>query len=229
VYFEFPNEKFAHKKFLKVFKYKLHIYIAQPSLLQTIMAPKQQFKTADAIIVLSANHNDSIYKECFDYFQKFVLTRRSFIPMLFIGYNLKESVDNKNITKFFFNLEVTKLYEEIFQVPTSYLNIIEDENDALFFLKFVELLEFSKEYISKEMSIIVLERMLNNLKDRLEDLKSNPPTIERGICLLGEIERIKKVRISRLSLVNQWGLKNEDAKYIIDLWERTCTIRRYLR
>lgn len=219
VYFEFPNEKFAHKKFLKVFKYKLHIYIVQPSLLQTIMAPKQQFKTANAIVILSANHNDSIYKECFDYFQKFVLTRRSFVPLLFIGYNLKESSNKRDIGKFFFNLEVAKLYEEIFQVPTSYLNIIEDENDALFFVKFVELLEFSKEFTSKEMSTIVLERMLNNLKDRLVDLKTNPPNNERGICILGEIERVKNLRISRQSLVNLWGLTNEDAKFIVDTWE----------
>ena len=34
VYFEFPNEKFAYKKFLNLFKYKLKMYLLQPTLLE---------------------------------------------------------------------------------------------------------------------------------------------------------------------------------------------------
>ena len=87
-YFEFPNEKFTHRKFLRLFKFKLKFFILQQNIIQNqillsnLNLPKGLFKDIHAIILLANNATQSVTEECIEYFNKFTLTRKLFVPLL---------------------------------------------------------------------------------------------------------------------------------------------------
>ncbi|MBD3350720.1 MAG: hypothetical protein GF364_04450, partial [Candidatus Lokiarchaeota archaeon] len=220
VYFEFPTEKFKDKKFLKLFNYRLKTYVAQPSLLEVFGKPEKQIRSIDALIMLYSNNNPSSFDTCFKYFKKFAEIKKGFVPLLSIGYNKKEKIDNFDLNQFFFNINITKAFGDIFDIPTLHTNIFEDDNDALFFVRIKELLRYIDEHTNHVYNTITIERMISTLRDRISDIQTNKPAFEDGISVLGEYEHEQNIRITRHSLVAKWGLRNYEAKKIINFWEK---------
>ncbi|MHA1821891.1 MAG: hypothetical protein ACTSU2_01950 [Promethearchaeota archaeon] len=233
VYFEFPNEKFKNETFKMYFNFRITFYMLQPQLLNTIMAPQVQFKQADIILVLYNPDNDSIYNECFEYFKKFALTRKSFIPMLFISYtNIStNSPDgfNRRIENIFRGLVTAKTYEELFGIRTYYLNIYKNKNEQRFFPKIKNIFESGIDIFPKEYSSLTIERMLVNLENKLEELREMDITLDLGIKTLGEFERnrggfIERINVTRRKLTKEWGLIEEDARDLMNLWEKRIDV-----
>ncbi len=224
VYFEFPNEKFAHKKFLKLFKYKLRMFLLQPLLLNTIITPKKEFREADAIIMVINNSRFSLSDECLDYFSKISKIRKSYIPLLLIGMNCNGGTPRRDISKFFFNIHLKKKFNKVFGIHTSYFDVNETENEATFFRRLPELLESSKTWTPKEYTPITIDRMISKLQGQLQEMDEKNYNLEKGIDLLAEFEHLDKTTITRHSLELIWGLNNYESKSIMEYWEKRINL-----
>ena len=224
VYFEFPNEKFIHKKFPKSFEYKLRVYLLQPLLLSTIITPKKEFREADMVIMIVNNLKFGLSEECIEYFSKISKIRKSFTPILFIGMNCNGSTTRRDLGKFFYNLHLTNTFHKIFGIPTIYFDVNEEKNEATFFHRLPELLESTKSWTCKEYTSLTIDRMLAKLLTRLHDLNDETYDLEQGIYLLAEFEHLNKVTITRHSLEVIWGLNNEESKSIIEYWDERINL-----
>ncbi|MBN2156273.1 MAG: hypothetical protein JW776_09530 [Candidatus Lokiarchaeota archaeon] len=224
VYFEFPNEKFTRKKLLGQCKYKLRIYLIQPLLLSTIITPKKEFREADAIIMVCDNTNITLSDECKEFFSKISQIRRSYIPLLLIGMNYNGDTPRRELSKFFYNLHLKKLFNKVFGINTFYFDINETENESIFFRRLPELLECSKKWVPKEYSPLTIDRMLSKLHHHLNDMKEEHYSIELGIYYLTEFEHLNKFTITRRSLELIWGLNNSESKTLMEFWEQSINL-----
>ena len=219
VYFEFPNKKFAHTKFKKLFPFHLKIYIAQPTLLNTLMSPKKQFKKTDAIIMIHSNHDDSLTKDCFEYLEKFALATNKMVPILSIAYNSKEVPREEKLGRLYFNLEIVRALEVVFGIEVYFLNVREKKNERLLFPMLYRMLDVCSDSVPRQVSSIAVERMIQNYRDKIMDFKRNLPDIDDCIQVLGDLEQDNGIRLSRYTMVNKWGLSNEVARKLMNYWE----------
>ena len=224
VYYEFPNEKFAHRKFLKLFKYKLRMFLLQPLLLKTIITPKKEFREADAIIMLVNNSRFSLSDDCIESFSKISKIRKSYIPLLIVGMNCNGGTPRRDINKFFYNLQLKKTFNKVFGINSFYFDINEDKNEATFFRRLPELLESTKTWYSKEYTPLTIDRMINKLLTKLQEMNEGKFDTEHGIHLLTEFEHLNKITITRHSLELIWGLNNIESKKIIEYWENRINL-----
>ncbi len=224
VYFEFPNENFIHKGYLKHFNYILRIFLLQPLLLNTIITPKKEFREADAIIIVINNSKFTLSDECIQFFTKISKIRKSYVPLLIIGMNCNGGSPRRNISKFFYNLDLKKNFNKVFGINTFYFDINETENEATFFRRLPDLLESTKTWHSKEYTPITIDRMITKLLVKLQEMNKKEYSMEEGIHLLADFEHLNKITITRHSLELIWGLNNSESKSIIELWEKRINL-----
>ncbi|MCP4760437.1 MAG: hypothetical protein GY870_01565, partial [archaeon] len=131
----------------------------------------------------------------------------------------------RSIERFSLNLEVTNIFNDIFGIETHYLDITENHNEALFFVRIQELIKsIIKNPSTKNYTKITVERMVHTLKDKIKSFEETSQTLERCIALLGDIEQDKSITISRYTLVNSWGLQNILAQKLMNFWENRIYI-----
>ncbi|TFG25949.1 MAG: hypothetical protein EU533_00290 [Promethearchaeota archaeon] len=224
VYFEFPNEKFTHRKYPQHFNYKLRLFLLQPLLLKTIITPKKEFREADAIIMLVNNSQFSLSDDCIEYFSKISQIRKSYIPLLIIGMNCNGATPRRDLNKFFYNLQLKKTFSKVFGVNSFYFDINEDKNEATLFRRLPELLESTKTWVSKEYTPLTIDRMITKLLTKLHEITDYKFDIEHGIHLLTEFEHLNKITITRHSLELIWGLNNTESKSIMEFWENRINL-----
>jgi len=219
IYFEVPNSNINDQSFITQFPYKLKIFVARESILHTLMIPKQQFKDIDGIIMVFSHYNLSLQNEVFEYFKKFIITTEFTPQILAIGLSLNDEYKNKwSIDNFFRGLEFSKIIFETFECKTLYRDLNE-ENKKLIFSSLLDLIKLIKESQKINIPTILINKMLQKLKMDLIHLENKNYNDEEKIFLLGCLENIFKIRITRYLLSYKWGLENKFSKNIIDQWE----------
>jgi hypothetical protein len=170
------------------------------------------------------NSHDFISNECIQFFSKISKIRKSYIPILLIGMNCNGGTPRRDLTKFFYNLELKKTFNKVFGINSFYFDINEEKNESTFFRRLPELLESAKTWHSKEYTPITIDRMINKLLIKVEGLNEKKFGIEQGIHLLAEFEQQNKITITRHSLELIWGLNNSESNTIMEFWENRINL-----
>lgn len=224
IYFEFPNNKFQHPTILKNFPEKLKFYILQPQLLHSVMFPKREFAEANLLIWMFDWNNIGSVEETYAYLKKIVLNRKTFLPIMLIGYRSKFISEPDAYLTFLKLFHVQELIKKIIQMPMIYFEITEEKSESLFFLKMKLFLDeihekLGQSYLMKHYSTISLEELLKTVNSFLGMLKGPEFEIDDAFRDLTAYELNAQHPLTRRHLQMQFGCEDAVAKKILDIWD----------
>jgi hypothetical protein len=230
LYFEFPNPKFHFPEYLEAFPEKLRMFVVQQSFVQSVLAPKRESAEADLMIwVFDWNSPESI-QNTFIYLKKIILTRKSFLPLILVGYRSEISPAVDPTLRFLNLLRLPKFFEQMTQLPAYYLEITEKENEDLLLTRLRTILKeirekFGEFHAIKKYSTIGLEELFKAMDSYFIQMAEETDT--DLLTYLSEIVLVEQKfarPISRRFLQTYFGCLPPVSKKVIDLWEERVSL-----
>lgn len=201
------------------------------ALLHTVIQPKREFEQAQMMIGLFDWATLKTFEEMVQYIKKIVSSRRSFLPLIIIGYRKVQTVDPMAYIKFLKLFRVQELIAKIIQVPVIYFEITESKTESLVFLK---IRKFLDEFVNqkgenvslKRYSTIAIEEIFKTIDSFLAILNDQNFDIEEAVRDLVEYERKLQHPITRRFLQTFFGSEEHVAKTILDFWDERPSLEK---
>jgi hypothetical protein len=222
IYFEFPNNKFNHPTIVKTFE-KQKIYILKPALLKTMLAPKREFESADYMVWVFNWSNWASIVEGFNYFKKVVNTRKSFLPMMFVGYRTQKNADSQDEINFLKLFLLQKEIRNLTQMPLHYFELTENNTEPLLLTQmklFIEKItqKFGEHSKITRYSSIILENIIKDIIGQIKHIKDQEYSFDDLIGDLVEFEVKKGEPITRRYLEQHFGCNPEISTKLTNIW-----------